>query len=173
MALRMSKRIFPAVLVFCAMALSLGAGVSLAEDAPSGTDAAGLSNSPMEQMKSIDEARKAYIYRNSLMRSPFEPLIRAKKKSDEMAGGKLPTQAYDVELMNLVAIVTDDAGGYGLIGLPDGKYYTIVKGTPIGIHDGKVVSITASVITILETVTNFKGELIEQSRELKLREEEE
>ena len=126
--------------------------------------------SPVDEMKSIQQARMTYEYKSADARDPFASLIMdVSENTGEM--GKDPVQMYDIELIRLVAVVTGDDSGYGLVRLPDGKHYTVRVGTSIGIHEGKVVDIQPSKVIIKQMIMNFRRELVEQSRELKLREE--
>ena len=102
----------------------------------------------------------------SAERDPFEDLI---KGPDKKKGP--PLEMYELELMRLVAIMHDDESGYATVKLPDGKYYTVVKGTKVGMHNGRVSEIFSDRIIVRQEAIDHKGALVEDIRELKLREE--
>ena len=143
-----------------------------AEEAMEGAPAAGMANTSIEIPKSVLQAKKSYTYRNFENRDPFVSLIL--EKMPEEVDGKIrdPREMYDIELMKIVAIIRDAERGYASVRLPDGKYYTLVVGTQVGIHGGQVKEILPDRVVIRQEIMNFKRELVEQIRELKLREEE-
>ena len=140
----------------------------------SGAPAAGMANSPaVEKIKSVEQARRAYAYMNIDNRDPFESLILEKVETKEGVEPKDPREMFDIEVIKVVAIIHDEKQGYASVRLPDGKFYTLVKGTKVGIHGGVVREILKDRVVVRQEIMNFKRELVEQIRELKLREEEE
>jgi len=134
---------------------------------------AGMANTPVEIPKSVVQAKKSYAYLHSENRDPFESLIMEKMEAGEGEEPKDPRELYDIELIKVVAIIHDDRQGYASVMLPDGKYYTLVKGTKVGIHGGHVREILSDRVVIIQEVLDFRRRKVEQVREIKLREEEE
>jgi Tfp pilus assembly protein PilP len=118
-----------------------------------------------------------YIYKSGNRRDPFLSIVTAAQieQDKEKKKGVLPLEAFDIRQMRLVAIVKDQSAKdfYALLGMPDGKFYTIKKGVPLGLHDGKVASITLNKVVVREKIRNYKGELISQDTVLRLRKGEE
>lgn len=170
---RLAMTVWMAMAILLVLAL-LDAGpraVVYAQTVPDDAEVAGASIE--EEVKSVDKAREAYLYIHSYNRDPFESLILEKQPGDEDGAQKPPLESYDIELMKVVAIIRDSKRGYATVGLPDGKYYNVVAGTRIGDKGGQVYEVKSDRIIIKQNVLNFRRELVEQTRELKLREEEE
>ena len=82
-----------------------------------------------------------------------------------------PPELYDISQMKLIAIVKEKDDAYALIGLPDGKFYTIRRGMLIGIRSGVVKDITSATIVIMEMRRDFKGKVKLHDVYLRLRKE--
>ena len=146
-----------------------------AEQSPQGDPEAGISNSSIALPQSVIQAKRSYMYLHSENRDPFESLIMEKIEEDADGMKRDPREMYDIEIMKVVAIVhiQEDGKGYASVLLPDGKYYTLVKGMKIGIHGGRVAEILSDRVIVKQEVLDFRRRSVEETRELKLREEEE
>ena len=133
---------------------------------------ADVSNTPIEIPQSVVQAKKSYAYLHFDNRDPFESLIMEKLETGDGEEPKDPREMFDIEVIKVVAIIHDDKQGYASVMLPDGKYYTLVKGTKVGIHGGRVREILSDRVVIMQEVLDFRRRKVEQIRELKLREEE-
>lgn len=117
--------------------------------------------------------KETYIYRSEGKRDPFLSIITAAKEIKKKKKKKLvPTEDYDLSQMALIAIVWGKDTRYALVGLPNGKYYTIRTGMPLGIHGGKVMRITEKTVLVREFIPDYKGRLSPQDTVLKLHKEE-
>jgi Tfp pilus assembly protein PilP len=145
-----------------------------AEQYPEGDPETGISNSSIALPQSVIQAKRSYRYINSDNRDPFESLILEKVEAEPGEEPKDPREMYDIEVIQVVAIVhtLDDGKGYASVLLPDGKYYTLVKGMKIGIHGGHVDNILSDRVIVKQEVLDFRRRVVEQTRELRLREEE-
>lgn len=167
-----------------ALSLSLGLLILLAvlpryelyaQQQPQGEPGAEISNSSIALPQSVITAKKSYSYVYFENRDPFESLIIEKLEVKDDEEPRDPRELYDIEVMKVVAIVHTqvDGKGYASVLLPDGKYYTLVTGMKIGIHGGHVDEILPDRVIVKQNVYDFRRRVVEQTRELKLREEEE
>jgi|Deesub1362A_J573_1020465.scaffolds.fasta_scaffold00183_19 type IV pilus assembly protein PilP len=122
----------------------------------------------------LEVKKEVYIYTSEGRRDPFLSIIAAAKKAKEERKVKrlIPVEDYDVSQFKLIAIMWDEKQYYALVGLPDGKYYTLKEDMPVGIHGGKVKRITENAVIVREFIRDYKGRLRPQDTVLKLREEE-
>lgn len=112
--------------------------------------------------------REVYLYKAGKNRDPFRTLIRPPEKEKEEAG-LTPLESFDLSQMRLVAVVKDKEKYFALIGLPDGKHYSIVEGMPIGLHSGTVMDISLDRVLVREYIYDYRGRLQTEDSMLKLR----
>ena len=74
--------------------------------------------------------------------------------------------------MKVVAIMWGEIGKYALVEAPDGKGYTIKKGTYIGKSRGIVKNITDDTIMVEEKYQDVDKKIKARNVELKLKKEE-
>lgn len=119
-------------------------------------------------------AKETYVYNPEGRRDPFLSIITAAKKAREQKRpkGLLPLEDYDISQFSLVAIIWSKDTYRALVGLPDGKYYTVMEGASLGLHDGKVARITQDSVTVREYIRDYKGHLRAEDTVLRLRKEE-
>jgi type IV pilus assembly protein PilP len=116
--------------------------------------------------------KEPYAYTSAGNRDPFLSLIKPKITNDQREGAT-PLESYDLSQMKLVAVVSDIQKGYALLRLPDGKHYTALLGTPMGLHAGKITSILNDSVIVEEHIYDYKGRLRTEEKILRLRKEEE
>lgn len=119
-----------------------------------------------------EESKETYmvIYDRKGKRDPFVSLVI---KAQETPKKGAPLESYDVGAIKVIGIVWGEKGYYAGVTLPDGKAYTLKEGMTVGLHEGKVQSITKNSVIIKEKVKDYKGEYKLKETILKLREEEE
>lgn len=88
---------------------------------------------------------------------PFVPLIKDSEPSSPQANdvkteciGHSPLEQYDVSQLKLAGVVHRPSGSSAIVENAAGKGYVITKGSPIGIHCGKVTEILEDKIIIQE-----------------------
>lgn len=64
---------------------------------------------------------------------------------------------YDLNEINLVAIMTGLGAPQAMVMLPNGKTHIIQERDPIGRHNGRIYKIRASEVVIEEAFKDFKG----------------
>lgn len=130
-----------------------------------------LAQEEASKEKASEEIKKqVYIYDEAGRRDPFVSLIRPTVEEREKTG--IPWLDFDVSQMRLIAVASDRQSSYALIGLPDGKFYTIRAGMTVGIHRGKVMEIISDAVLIREMKPDFKGRMKPVDTYLRLRKEE-
>lgn len=118
--------------------------------------------------------KERYDYSSGGRRDPFLSIIESAKKAREKKRpkGLVPLEDYDLSQVNLIAIVWDEEMYRALVGLPNGKYYTLREGTSVGLHGGKVVRIARDRLVVREYIRDYKGNLRPEDTVLRLRKEE-
>ncbi len=127
---------------------------------------------PAEQAKEEPKPEKdVYAYEQKGRRDPFVSLVEVAKEKPKRLRGAKPIENFDVDEIRLIAILWAKKQYYALITLPDGKSYTIRKGTTLGLYGGKVEEITKDSVVIREHVKDYRGQLKTKDTILKLRKE--
>lgn len=124
-----------------------------------------------EEVKKVD--KEEYTYDAKGRRDPFLSLVTIPKEKPTRKKGASPIESYDISEIKLLAIAWDKEKYYALIMLPDRKSYTITEGTPLGLRDGKVMTITKDTVLLREHVKDYKGDIKPRDIILKLHEGEE
>jgi type IV pilus assembly protein PilP len=105
-----------------------------------------------------------YAYNPIGKRDPFKEVSGTAKLTQLDRGG--PLTSYDIDQMQLVAVIWGIAEPRGLIQLPDGKSYIIKRNTSIGRHFGKIARITPTSVIVEEEFRGPLGDL--QIKETKM-----
>lgn len=142
-----------------------------------------------EKVKSED----TYVYNSTGRIDPFRSLILGKKEKIKLDEEKrkteeakesekfkkelekipvTPLQQFELASMKVVAIIWGEIGKYALVEAPDGKGYTIKKGTYIGKSRGIVKNITDDTIIVEEKYQDVDKKIKARNVELKLKKEE-
>lgn len=108
-----------------------------------------------EERRKIEEARESEKFKKELEKIPVTPL-----------------QQFELASMKVVAIMWGEIGKYALVEAPDGKGYTIKKGTYIGKSRGIVKNITDDAIIVEEKYQDVDKKIKTRNVELKLKKEE-
>ena len=88
----------------------------------------------------------------AVKRDPFVPPpgLNKKEKGNEL-------REFDLNEINLVAILTGLGPPQAMVVLPNGKTHIVQVRDPIGRHNGRVFKITANEVVIEESFKDFKG----------------
>ncbi|NOY39172.1 MAG: pilus assembly protein PilP [Nitrospirae bacterium] len=126
------------------------------------------------EVKKAGKSIEPIIYDPDGRRDPFLSIIVLTKQKVEKKKKTLnPLENYDVTDFRLLGVVYTGKEYYASVALPDGKAYTIKKGTTLGLYGGKVVDIKSDAVIIREYVVDYRGQLKPKDTVLKLRKEEE
>ncbi|MDA8083941.1 MAG: pilus assembly protein PilP [Nitrospiraceae bacterium] len=129
---------------------------------------------PAAQVPQVEEPKaekEVYAYDGKGRRDPFMSLIVNIKEKPQHRKKANPVENFDVDEIKLIAIVWEKNSYYAMITLPDGKSYTIRKGSVLGLNGGRVDDITKTSVRITEQVKNYKGQTVTKETILKLRQE--
>ena len=99
-----------------------------------------------------DSSQNAWIFNPlSVMRDPFVPPSSQKREVfDEL-------KQFDLNEINLVAILTGIGAPQAMVVLPNGKTHIIQVNDALGRHKGRVHKITSNEVIIQEAFKDFKG----------------
>jgi len=107
-----------------------------------------------EERRKIEEAKEEDKFKKELEKIPLTPL-----------------QKFELASIKIVAIIWGGVGRYALVETPDGKGYTIKKGTHIGKNRGIVRNLTADTVTVEEKYQDVDKKVKTRTVELKLKKE--
>ncbi len=107
-----------------------------------------------------------YTYDVSI-RDPFQPAVGlAKDRIVNPTCG--PLCEYDLSQFRIRGIIWGIAEPVATMQAPNGKAYIAKVGVPIGKNNGKIVSITADGLVVLEKYVNYKGEVVTNRVDVRL-----
>ena len=148
---------------------------------------------PAEPTEEKTKNEDKYVYNSTGRTDPFRSLILGKKEKIKLEEEKrktevakeeerfkkeleripvTPLQQFELASMKVVAIMWGEIGKYALVEAPDGKGYTIKKGTYIGKSRGIVKNITDDTIIVEEKYQDVDKKIKARNVELKLKKEE-
>jgi Tfp pilus assembly protein PilP len=108
----------------------------------------------------------SYTYDKKGKRDPFEPYRHNRGMNSDTAG---PLMAYELEQLQVVAVVWDTGNPRALVADPRGETHVVREGTPIGKNDGLVIHIGDNIVLVKETYIDFAGEVTTNDVELRIR----
>lgn len=139
----------------------LGPPILLAQAAPANTPAATGAGASQAQSSAM-AADSDYAYDPSGRRDPFTPLIQ--RGDGKKAKRSLPPlQRVGLTEINLIGIIWGGFGYTAMVQTPDGKGYSVRRGTRIGPNNGIVSKVTQNSIVVTERYTDIYGK--DQERE--------
>ena len=124
-------------------------------------------------------AYKTFKYSAVAMRSPFDPpLVRL---ADAMTGNdkaqapdegrkKEYLEGFNFSALSLVGILSKDGQIWSLINDGDGGIHRVTVGNYMGKNHGRITSVTGSKADVVEIVPDGKGDWVERTRTLALKE---
>lgn len=105
---------------------------------------------PLPTVKPIDK----FSYTASQKRDPFVKVLQRNYNGirPDMNRPKEPLEAYTLDSLQMVGILTEHNKTWGIIVAPDNTVYRVNVGSYLGQNFGKVTAITPTEIKILETI---------------------
>lgn len=100
-----------------------------------------------------------YVYDPAGRRDPFEPLTAVKGPLPGPEAALTPLQKYDVGQFRLIGVIVGKGEPTAMVTAPDNKSYLLKRGVKIGRNDGTVTKVTSDAVVVLETYTDFSGEV--------------
>ncbi len=104
-----------------------------------------------------------FTYDPAGRRDPFAPILQQGIGRDRPDANLPPLQQVSLTELNLIGIVWGAYGYTALIQTPDGKGYTVRRGTRLGLNNGIVSAVTERGIIVQERFTDIFGK--KQERE--------
>lgn len=98
----------------------------------------------------------AYAYSAIGKRDPFRSLFDQLQRQEE-GPERTELQRFDIDQLNLVAIISRIATPYAMVEDPNGKGHTLTRGTLIGKNWGRVSEITPECVVIKEEYRDYTG----------------
>jgi type IV pilus assembly protein PilP len=136
-----------------------------------------IKSRPGERIEPLPEIKpyESYAYGASSLRSPFIPSAPAR---NDVANAIRPDskrpreflEQFPVDTMTMVGTLQLQGRTYGLVQGKDGLVHRVLPGSYMGQNDGKVISITATKISLIEIIPDGVGGYIERPAALALNE---
>lgn len=136
-----------------------------------------IRNRPGERIEPLPELRpyEAFVYNDSSMRSPFVPSAPA---GADLANATRPDvkrpreflEQFPLDTLKMVGTLELQGREYGLVQGKDGLVHRVLPGNYLGQNDGRITSITASKISVIQIVPDGMGGYIERPASLTLSE---
>lgn len=104
-----------------------------------------------------------FTYDPAGRRDPFAPILQPGTGNAKPDANLPPLQQVNLTELNLIGIVWGAYGYTALIQTPDGKGYTVRRGTRLGLNNGIVSAVTERGIIVQERFTDLYGK--KQERE--------
>lgn len=101
-------------------------------------------------------AHTGFTYDASGRRDPFAPIVQP-TEGGQLDANLPPLQRVSLTELNLIAIVWGSYGYTAMVQTPDGKGYTVRRGTKVGPNNGVVSTITERGIIVQERFTDVYG----------------
>ena len=132
-----------------------GAEAGSAPTAPEATATAGPTAVSEGDVQPQPEA--AYTYDPSGRRDPFTALIKTGKDGGKEDKDLPPLQRVGLTELSLIGVIWGGFGYTAMVQTPDGKGYTVRRGTRVGPDNGVVTKITQQGIIVTERFTDIYG----------------
>ncbi|MCI4625303.1 MAG: pilus assembly protein PilP [Candidatus Magnetoovum sp. WYHC-5] len=132
----------------------------------------------IEEILNKPVQKNPYTYTAGGRRDPFMSIVEISKRRLEQTRQKkkkrvlMPLERYKLSDLKVIGIVAEGNNSYASVVLPDGKAYTVRKGTAVGIYGGWISEVKEDRILVKEESVDYYGNVIINMTEIKLREEE-
>lgn len=111
---------------------------------------------------------EGYTYQADGKRDPFRSyVLEHEKEISEHERG--PLEQFDLNQLQVVAVVWDTNRPRALIEDPSGRDYIVSQGTPIGKNEGLVIRIDDNTVLVRETYVDYIGEKTQKEIEMRVR----
>lgn len=125
---------------------------------------------PAEEAKPAIVAAVAYAYNPTAKRDPFRPPdeLRSPLGADGASACTEPLCQWDINDLDLRAVVTGDASPFAMVIDPKGRGYIVRRNTRIGRQGGRVTQILREQITVTEVWMRPDGKRDEVAKEIRI-----
>ena len=132
---------------------------------------------PSERIDPMPEIKpyESFAYAAATMRSPFIPSAPARNDSDSAVRpnknrAREFLEQVPLDTLRMVGTLDQKGRNYGLVQGKDGLVHRVSTGNYMGQNDGRILSITATKISLIEIVPDGVGGYIERPAALALNE---
>lgn len=108
-----------------------------------------------------------YTYDEDGRRDPFQQFRVQTALTNKRGGG--PLEQFELEQLNVIALVWRGDEARALVADPSGTTYTIRVGSRMGKNDGRVIHIGDNIVLVKETYVDYAGEESTKDVELRIR----
>jgi len=120
---------------------------------------------------------EAYRYDPEGRIDPFKPFVdleaAAKKKIEKSKVPPLsPLQRVGIEEFRLVGVIGGNKGRRAMVQDASGKFYSLVRGSYIGLNRGRVTAIHKDSVIVHERIPTYGGKTESRRQVMKLRQDE-
>ena len=119
------------------------------------------------QIGSFASVGENYTYSAEGRRDPFQP-FRIDTTADERKGGG-PLEQFELEQLEVVALVWRGDTARALVTDPSGTTYTVRVGSRMGKNEGRVIHIGDNLVLVKETYVDYAGNESTKDVELRIR----
>lgn len=136
-----------------------------------------IKSRPGERIDPLPEVKpyEAFAYEAGSLRSPFTPSapVRADVANavrPDVKRSREFLEQFPLDTLRMVGTLALNGQNYGLVQGKDGLVHRVLPGNFVGQNDGRVTSITATKISVIEIVPDGVGGYIERPAALALNE---
>jgi len=116
---------------------------------------------------SFASVEEDYTYDDKGRRDPFKPFRVETTVAAKRGGG--PLEQFELEQLNVIALVWRGDEARALVADPSATTYTIRVGSRMGKNDGRVIHIGDNLVLVKETYVDYAGEETTKDVELRIR----
>jgi len=109
-----------------------------------------------------------FHYDASKRRDPFRSFVLDLKRLEESAD-RGPLEQFELNQLNVVAVVWDATRPRALIQDPSGASYIVQEGSKVGKNEGQIIRIDDSAVLVKEVYVDYLGERTPKDIELRIR----
>jgi type IV pilus assembly protein PilP len=127
------------------------------EAGPPASATAASETGPVLAPEPVSQTAASYSYDPSGRRDPFRPVGLEGQQPGAERLDLPPLQRVGLTELNLIGIIWGGFGYSAMVQTPDGKGYTVKRGTRIGPNNGVVSAITESAVIVQEQFADVYG----------------
>jgi len=122
-----------------------------------------------EQVVSFGAVAASFTYDPTDKRDPFRSYEWERLASEQDSELRGPLEQFDVNQLDLVAVVWKTGSARALIQDPSGSGFIVGMGTRLGKNDGEVIQIDDNLLVVKETYVDFLGQKTTKDIEMRIR----
>ncbi|MBI5410510.1 MAG: pilus assembly protein PilP [Nitrospirae bacterium] len=127
------------------------------EAGPPASATAASETGPVLAPESVSQTAASYSYDPSGRRDPFRPVGLEGQAPGAERLDLPPLQRVGLTELNVIGIIWGGFGYSAMVQTPDGKGYTVKRGTRVGPNNGVVSAITESAVIVQEQFADVYG----------------